>query len=45
MRITLAALLGLFTLTACETVGGAGEDIQSAGGAIENTAQDVQNDL
>ncbi|WP_116087646.1 entericidin A/B family lipoprotein [Tropicimonas sp. IMCC34011] len=45
MRMTIVALLGLFALSACETVGGAGEDIQSAGRAVEGAAQDVQNDL
>ncbi|WOI56961.1 entericidin A/B family lipoprotein [Palleronia sp. LCG004] len=39
------ALFGLLALAACETVGGAGQDIQSAGRAVQGTAQDVQNDL
>lgn len=38
-------LLALFALSACETVKGAGRDIESAGGAISSTAQQVQADL
>jgi len=34
-----ALALGLFTLGACNTVRGAGEDIQSVGKATENTAE------
>ena len=46
MRIaTLIAVLGTLGLAACETVGGAGQDIQSAGQAVQAGAQDVQNDL
>ncbi|MEO9782026.1 MAG: entericidin A/B family lipoprotein [Sedimentitalea sp.] len=37
--------LALLTLTACETAKGAGRDIQKAGGAISNTASDVQEAL
>lgn len=40
--ILFAALLGL---AACETVGGFGRDVGTAGEAIEDTAEDVQNDL
>lgn len=35
------ALLALTTLIACETVEGAGQDIQKAGGAIERTAEEA----
>lgn len=38
-------LLALFALAACETVKGAGRDIESAGEAISSTAQKVQSDL
>jgi entericidin B len=38
----IIALLGLVGLAACETVEGAGEDIQSAGQAIEGESNDVQ---
>lgn len=37
---TLCAALGF--LAACETVEGAGQDIQSAGAAITGTAQEAQ---
>lgn len=44
IRLTLlaAALIGL---TACETVKGAGRDIESAGGAISSSARKVQSQL
>ena len=32
-------------LSACETTKGAGRDLQKAGAAISNTAQNVQNSL
>ncbi|MGV6989142.1 entericidin A/B family lipoprotein [Testudinibacter sp. P80/BLE/0925] len=41
--LILAATIG--TLTACNTVKGAGQDIQSAGEAIDNTATKVQNKM
>lgn len=44
LRFTLA-LIALFTLTACETVKGAGEDLQSAGQGISNGASQIQSDL
>ncbi|EEE38288.1 Entericidin EcnA/B family protein [Rhodobacteraceae bacterium KLH11] len=37
--------LALFTLTACETVKGAGKDIEKGGDAIQNAAQDVQESI
>jgi entericidin B len=40
----LAALAAL-TAAACNTVAGAGQDIQSAGSAVTSTAQDTQDDL
>ena len=43
--LKLAALLSLLALGACETVGGAGQDIQSAGRFVQGSAQEVQNDL
>jgi entericidin B len=36
------ALLALVALAACETVEGAGRDIQTAGEVITDEAQDVQ---
>ena len=46
-RISLIAILlsGGLTVTACNTVEGAGEDIQGAGHAIEDTAQDTKKKL
>ncbi|PZX15781.1 putative small secreted protein [Palleronia aestuarii] len=38
----ILAILGLFVLGACETVGGAGQDIQTAGQAIERESNEVQ---
>lgn len=38
----VAAFLGLALLSACETVEGAGRDLQSAGAAITEEAQDAQ---
>ena len=37
----LLSLLALVALSACETVEGAGEDIEKAGQAISNTAEDA----
>ncbi|MBJ3763391.1 hypothetical protein ILP92_11605 [Maribius pontilimi] len=38
-------LIALLALTGCETVGGAGQDLQSAGRVVQGAAQDVQEDL
>jgi predicted small secreted protein len=40
--ITLALVAGL-SLTACNTVSGAGKDVSSAGKAVTKTAEDVKN--
>ncbi len=47
MRIMSIIVLALssFTLAACETVQGAGQDISNAGDAITTESQEVQNDL
>ena len=39
--------LGLFTLmaAACNTVAGAGEDIQAGGNAIEDSADEVKEEM
>jgi entericidin B len=37
------ALLALFGLVACETVEGAGRDLQTAGEVITDEAQDAQS--
>lgn len=39
----LIALVALSALMACETVAGAGQDIQKAGNAIEETAEDAES--
>jgi entericidin B len=36
------AVLALFSLVACETIEGAGRDIEAAGEAITDEAQEVQ---
>lgn len=43
MTRAMLTLLMLFSLAACETAKGAGRDIQKAGRAIANTADDVQD--
>ncbi|QIE47325.1 entericidin A/B family lipoprotein [Pseudohalocynthiibacter aestuariivivens] len=42
LRCMIAAMT-LFGLAACETVQGAGKDIQSAGKAITDTAEDAES--
>lgn len=39
MKTTIGLLLLLAAITACNTVEGAGQDINAAGKAISNTAQ------
>lgn len=39
------ALLALLGLVACETVQGAGRDLETAGEVIQDEAQDTQNDM
>lgn len=41
----ILAILSLFALAACETVQGAGRDIQSAGAAVSDTAEETQENL
>ncbi len=45
MLKVIAALLTLFALTACETVKGAGRDLQTAGTVITNEASEVQSGM
>ncbi len=42
-RITLLPLIALLALAACETVQGAGRDLQTAGEAITTESEDVQS--
>jgi predicted small secreted protein len=39
------ALLALLGLVACETVQGAGRDLEAAGEVIQDEAQETQNDM
>ncbi|MDZ4086314.1 MAG: entericidin A/B family lipoprotein [Tabrizicola sp.] len=39
------ALLALLGLVACETVQGAGQDLENAGEVIQNEAQETQNEM
>ncbi|SPH17120.1 hypothetical protein DEA8626_00635 [Defluviimonas aquaemixtae] len=41
----ILALITIFSLAACETVKGAGRDLQSAGSAITDEAEDVQSGM
>ena len=45
MKITFAAIAFILAtaVTACNTVEGAGKDIQAAGTAVEETAEDASN--
>ncbi|MEX3014314.1 entericidin A/B family lipoprotein [Gymnodinialimonas hymeniacidonis] len=40
-----AMIAALLALTACETVGGFGEDVQTAGQGISATAQAVEEEI
>lgn len=45
-RLTALLLLALFsigTLTACNTIAGAGKDVQKAGEKVEQKAEDVRD--
>lgn len=47
MKTKIAMLAGLaaaMTLGACNTVGGAGKDLKSAGSAVENVSGQTGND-
>lgn len=41
-RLTLLPLLALMALSACETMQGAGRDLETVGEAITEESQDVQ---
>lgn len=38
----LAVLAASFAITACNTVSGAGKDVEAAGEAVTNTAEDAK---
>ncbi len=41
--IAFAALIGAGSLTACNTVKGAGQDVQAVGETVEDTASDLND--
>ncbi len=43
LKMTVIGALLLGPLAACNTIAGAGQDLESAGGAIEDKARDVQD--
>ena len=43
--LKLTPLLALMALTACETVQGAGRDMQAAGTAVARESRDVQSGI
>jgi predicted small secreted protein len=43
--VSMLSLLCLTALAACNTVSGAGQDIERGGQAIEDTANDVQQSI
>jgi entericidin B len=47
MKITpiIVALFALGALASCNTVRGAGKDVQAGGAAVESAATDVQSDM
>jgi entericidin B len=44
-RIALLPLLALMALSACETIAGAGRDLQGAGEVITDEAQETQAEI
>jgi entericidin B len=45
MKNAVLVLVAALALSACETVEGAGEDLQNAGQTIESEANNAQNDM
>lgn len=43
--IALTALFAAFSVSACNTVKGAGQDVQAAGNAVEGAATETQQDM
>lgn len=45
MKFTVAflSLLFIFGLTACNTIEGAGKDVEAAGGAVKDSAKENKN--
>jgi entericidin B len=44
MKVLMIALLGVFaiSLSACNTIAGAGKDVKATGQAVENVANDAK---
>lgn len=45
LRIAALSLIAVLALAGCETVQGAGQDLQTAGAAVQDGAQQVENEL
>ena len=45
IRAILLPFAALVALAGCETIGGAGQDIEAAGDALTEESNDVQEDL
>ncbi len=43
--VALAAVVGVFALAACNTVEGAGKDVEAAGGAVAEGARDTKDEI
>jgi predicted small secreted protein len=41
--LALAAMIGVVSLGACNTVEGVGEDVRTAGDAVDNAAEDAND--
>ncbi len=44
-KIIVAAILSLFTLTACNTMQGAGKDVSAAGDTMSHEANQAKNGM
>ena len=44
-KLVIASLTAMFVLTGCNTFKGLGQDVESAGNAVTDGAQDVQNKI
>jgi|TARA_R100000093_G_C1909401_1_gene62300 predicted small secreted protein len=44
-KVIIASLAAMFVLTGCNTFKGLGQDVSSAGNAVTDGAQDVQNKI
>lgn len=44
-KVIIASLTAMFVLTGCNTFKGLGQDVSSAGDAVTDGAQDVQNKI